>query len=58
MNVFKTLSDVFRVKKHPVWDKEGKRHNLKASVKTKGLFRTDGRKYVLDLYRLTFLDVA
>jgi protein TIF31 len=58
VDVFKILSDAFRVKKHPVWDKEGKRHDLEASVETKGLLGTDGRKYVLDLYRLAPLDIA
>jgi protein TIF31 len=58
VDVFQNLSEAFRVKKHPVWDKEGKRHDLEASVETKGLLGTDGRKYVLDLYRLTPLDIA
>ncbi|KKZ67794.1 protein TIF31 [[Emmonsia] crescens] len=56
--VFEKLSTALRVKKHPVWDKEGKRHDLEGSVETKGLLGTDGRKYVLDLYRITPLDVA
>ncbi|KAK2742378.1 Intracellular distribution of mitochondria [Onygenales sp. PD_40] len=55
--VFEKLSTSLRVKKHPVWDKEGKRHDLEGSVETKGLLGTDGRKYVLDLYRITPLDV-
>lgn len=55
--VFDKLSKALRVKKHPVWDKEGKRHDLEGSVETKGLLGTDGRKYVLDLYRITPLDV-
>ena len=55
---FKALSKAFFVKQHPVWDKEGKRHDLEASLDTKGMLGTDGRKYVLDLYRLTPLDVA
>lgn len=55
--VFEKLSKALRVKKHPVWDKEGKRHDLEGSVETKGLLGTDGRKYVLDLYRITPLDV-
>lgn len=54
---FEKLSQALRVKKHPVWDKEGKRFDLEASVETKGLMGTDGRKYVLDLYRITPLDV-
>ena len=57
-DVFEKLSKALRVKKHPVWDKEGKRHDLEGSVETKGLLGTDGRKYVLDLYRVTPLDVA
>jgi protein TIF31 len=56
--VFEKLSKALRVKKHAVWDKEGKRHELEGSVETKGLLGTDGRKYVLDLYRVTPLDVA
>ena len=54
---FSQVSKALKVKKHPVWDKEGKRHELEASVETKGLLGTDGRKYILDLYRLTPLDV-
>ncbi|KAH0559181.1 Intracellular distribution of mitochondria [Trichoglossum hirsutum] len=56
--VFEKLSRSLRVKKHPVWDKEGNRHDLEGSVETKGLLGTDGRKYVLDLYRITPLDIA
>lgn len=55
---FAALSKAIHLKKHPVWDKEEKRHDLEASVDTKGLLGTDGRKYVLDLYRLTPLDVT
>lgn len=56
--VFEKLSRALRVKKHPVWDKDGRRVDLEASVETKGLMGTDGRKYVLDLYRVTPLDIA
>ncbi|PYH90122.1 hypothetical protein BO71DRAFT_487368 [Aspergillus ellipticus CBS 707.79] len=56
--VFEKLSKALRIKKHSVWDKEGQRHELEGSVETKGLLGTDGRKYVLDLYRVTPLDVA
>lgn len=56
--LFEKLSSALHVKKHPVWDKEHKRHDLEASVETKGLLGTDGRKYVLDLYRITPLDVT
>ncbi|KAM0275848.1 hypothetical protein ACHAQH_007358 [Verticillium albo-atrum] len=58
VSVFETLSRALKVKKHPVWDKEGQRLDLEASVETKGLMGTDGRKYVLDLYRVTPLDVT
>ena len=54
---FSQVSKALKVKKHPVWDKEGNEHILEASVETKGLLGTDGRKYILDLYRLTPLDV-
>ena len=56
--LFQKLSQALHVKKHAVWDKEGKRHDLEGSVETKGLLGTDGRKYVLDMYRITPLDVA
>ena len=56
--VFEKLSKALYVKKHPVWDKGCKRHDLEGSIETKGLLGTDGRKYVLDLYRIGPLDVA
>ncbi|KAH8758577.1 clustered mitochondria-domain-containing protein [Hyaloscypha finlandica] len=56
--VFEKLSKALKVKKHAVWDKEGKCHFLEGSVETKGLLGTDGRKYVLDLYRITPLDIS
>ncbi|KAL2024474.1 hypothetical protein VTK56DRAFT_8285 [Thermocarpiscus australiensis] len=56
--VFEKLAQSLRVKKHAVWDKENKRFDLEASVEMKGLLGTDGRKYVLDLYRITPLDIA
>lgn len=55
--LFEKMSQAMRVKKHAVWDKDEKRHELVASVETKGLLGTDGRKYVLDLYRITPLDI-
>ena len=56
--VFEKLSRALKVKKHAVWDKEGVCHLLEGSVETKGLLGTDGRKYVLDLYRITPLDIS
>lgn len=55
---FAQLSKALKVKRHPVWDKDGKRFDLEASVETKGLMGTDGRKYVLDLYRITPFDIT
>lgn len=54
---FSRVSEALRVKRHHVWDKEGRKHMLEGSVETKGLLGTDGRKYILDLYRLTPLDI-
>ena len=54
---FSKVSKALRIKRHPVWDKEGKKHVLEGSIETKGLLGTDGRKYILDLYRLTPLDI-
>ncbi len=55
---FSKLSQALNVKRHAVWDKDGKRVELEGSVETKGLMGTDGRKYVLDLYRITPLDIS
>lgn len=54
---FAQLSKHLHVKKHHVWDKQGKKHTLEGSLETKGLLGTDARKYILDMYRLTPLDV-
>jgi protein TIF31 len=58
VSVFEKFSKALKVKKHAVWDKAGKRHELEGSIETKGLLGTDGRKYVLDLYRITPLDIC
>jgi protein TIF31 len=58
VQVFEKLSKALKVKRHAVWDKTCKRHELEGSVETKGLLGTDGRKYVLDLYRITPLDIS
>ncbi|KAJ2776035.1 Intracellular distribution of mitochondria, partial [Coemansia javaensis] len=42
---------------HTVADKDGAEHTLYTSVDAKGLVGTDGRKYLLDLYRMTPVDV-
>lgn len=58
VETFAKLSKALKVKQHPVWDKSGQRFDLESSVETKGLMGTDGRRYVLDLYRITPLDIA
>ncbi|KAL2257328.1 hypothetical protein VTK26DRAFT_328 [Humicola hyalothermophila] len=55
---FEKLAQALRIKKHAVWDKDNKRFDLETSVEMKGLLGTDGRKYVLDLYRVTPIDIA
>ncbi len=55
--VFQQMSRAMKVKPHTVWDKQGTAFELESSVETKGLLGTDGRKYVLDLYRITPLDI-
>ena len=37
VSVFAALSRALRVKKHPIWDKNGQKFDLEASVETKGL---------------------
>lgn len=56
--LFEKVSKHLHVKKHPVWDKDGVRHEMEGSLETKGLLGTDGRRYALDLYRMTPLDIA
>ncbi|OLL26155.1 Clustered mitochondria [Neolecta irregularis DAH-3] len=55
--LLKKVAEATHVKLHPVWDKEGYRKELWSSIETKGLSGSDGRKYILDLYRLTPLDI-
>lgn len=55
--LFEKLSRAMHLKKHTVWDKDAKPFELDCSVETKGLLGTDGRRYVLDLYRITPLDI-
>jgi protein TIF31 len=56
--LFEKVSKHLHVKKHPVLDKDGVRHEMEGSLETKGLLGTDGRRYALDLYRMTPLDIA
>ncbi|KAJ2557094.1 Intracellular distribution of mitochondria [Coemansia sp. RSA 1933] len=43
---------------HSIYDADGTEHKLYTSADIKGLTGTDGRKYLLDLYRLTPVDVG
>ena len=42
---------------HTVTDEAGVEHTLSTSVDVKGILATDGRRYVVDLYRMTPVDV-
>ncbi|KAK9242175.1 clustered mitochondria-domain-containing protein [Lipomyces tetrasporus] len=55
--IFEKVAESLHLKRHTVWDKDGKGCELATSVETKGLEGTDGRKYILDLYRITPLDI-
>ena len=71
---FAKLMDKLHIKRHDVWEvpKKSKdevnavdgetpsraKRNICTSLETKGLRGADGRKYVLDLYKLTPLDIA
>lgn len=58
--VLKPVADVFHLKPHAVQLASGAASgaDLLVSKDTKGIFGTDGRKYLIDLYRTTPLDVA
>jgi len=56
VSLLEKMSRAMRVKKHNVWDKEGKKYEVVASVETEGLLGTDGSKYILDLHRTAPLD--
>lgn len=51
------VAKTLRFGEHAVTDAEGKEHKLYTSMDVKGLTGTDGRKYLLDLYRMTPVDV-
>lgn len=58
--VLKPVADAFHLKPHAVELASGAASDsdLLVSKDTKGIFGTDGRKYLIDLYRTTPLDVA
>ncbi|TPX43395.1 hypothetical protein SeLEV6574_g05077, partial [Synchytrium endobioticum] len=53
----KKVAEELRLSEHVVEDGEGKQHSLWTSIDTKGILGNDGRMYLLDLYRLTPVDV-
>jgi protein TIF31 len=71
---FEKLMDRLHIKRHDIWEipkkaeseangvngvsTERKKRTLRTSIETKGLRGADGRNYVLDLYKLTPVDIA
>lgn len=56
-DAFKPIAAAFRLKTHTVKD-ANKEHSLHLASDCKGLAGTDGRKYLLDLFRLAPVDIA
>ncbi|KAK7207744.1 putative eukaryotic translation initiation factor 3 subunit CLU1/TIF31 [Myxozyma melibiosi] len=54
---FEKIAESLHLKTHTVWDQDGKPFELATSLENKGLMGTDGRKYIIDLYRITPLDI-
>ncbi|KAK9461675.1 clustered mitochondria-domain-containing protein [Lipomyces oligophaga] len=54
---FEKIGEFLHLKPHRVWDKEGQSFELATSLETKGLDGADGRKYIIDMYRTTPLDI-
>lgn len=55
---FTSIAKEFHIKKHEFFDKEGNAATLVTPVTVNGVDGTDRRKYILDLQRLTPLDLA
>ncbi|KAJ2802575.1 Intracellular distribution of mitochondria, partial [Coemansia guatemalensis] len=56
--VMEPVAKQLHIGEHTVVDEAGEEHRLYTSIDVKGLTGTDGRKYVLDLYRMTPADVG
>ncbi|ANB14312.1 Clu1p [Sugiyamaella lignohabitans] len=52
------IADACHISSHKVFDNEGNATELVTSSELKGLLGTDGRKYVLDLFRVTPPDLT
>ena len=56
--LFAKVARALRYRRHAVYEKvDDLRKELELSIETKGLAGADGRSYILDLYRLTPVDV-
>lgn len=56
--LFSKVSAALRLQRHAVYEKlDDQRTELELSIETKGLAGADGRTYILDLYRLTPVDI-
>ncbi|KAI9027878.1 clustered mitochondria-domain-containing protein [Hyaloraphidium curvatum] len=56
-SLFDEVGRRLHLAKHVVVDAEGKEHDFRTSVETKGIRGSDSRNYILDLYRLQPVDV-
>lgn len=55
---FKPVAEALHLKPHKAWNEDGSSVvDVVTSYRTKGLDGTDGRKYIIDLYRTTPLDI-
>ncbi|ODV82800.1 hypothetical protein CANARDRAFT_30523 [[Candida] arabinofermentans NRRL YB-2248] len=55
---FKSIGEAFHLKPHKAWTKDGSIvEEVVTSMDTKGMKGTDGREYIIDLYRTTPLDI-
>lgn len=56
-NVMKQIAQTYHLAAHDMTDSEGKTHEFWTSVDVKGLRGADGRRYLLDLPRLSPVDI-
>ncbi|KAG7799155.1 hypothetical protein KL929_001232 [Ogataea haglerorum] len=55
---FKKIAEVFHLKPHKAWNLDGSQiKEVVTSMDTKGMKGTDGRDYIIDLYRTTPVDI-
>ncbi|ODV96948.1 hypothetical protein PACTADRAFT_32447 [Pachysolen tannophilus NRRL Y-2460] len=55
---FAPIGEAFHIKPHQVWTTDGQvKETVVTSAETKGLIGSDGRSYIIDLYRTTPLDI-